>query len=75
MAAFTRDEWMVLKHISDEDVSPLGAVDGDAFRHLLALGAVEVHGEGVCLSEYGWEVMVDARGDRGDDEDVSASWT
>ena len=55
----TRDEYRVLKWISEEDFAPIGPVEGDAFRHLVALGIVDVRGEGCHLTDYGWEVVTD----------------
>ena len=67
MVKLTKDERLVFDHIAREDVTPKGAVEGDAFRHLLALGLIEVEGDRVFLSEYGWEVRSDEHMGQRDD--------
>lgn len=75
MSKLTKDEWQVLEWVAREDVSPTGPVEGDAFRHLVALGLLEVEGQTTFLTDYGWEVWTDAQDDKRDAAEVaSMSW-
>jgi len=71
MTKLTKDERLVFDHVASEDVTPVGSVEGEAFRHLVALGLLEVEGERTFLSEYGWEVRSDERMDQRDAEFLS----
>lgn len=82
----TKDEWFVLEWLSKEDSSAYGEAKGSELDRLIDLGIAEVgpmqpnypNDKDYCrvfLTDYGWEVVVDARDATAEATDVAeASW-
>lgn len=83
MAKLGKNEWFLLEWLSKEDSSAYGECNGPALDKLVdegiaELGPVPARGADyrrVWLTDYGWEVLTDARDATAEAaEVVTASW-